>query len=187
MSWRWKTLHVMWMIKPLAHRLWPTGFTRIRTQGAEHGCGSSKKPMAKGFTKHKELCQFFFHDTWWGGYHGENGRNLWLPRLEPNLLGRLEPKSIDASMQVGIRRENGALTVESILRCHELGAEAVIDDHESRWGCVPTPLVTVFNAPCFVASDRFLGYQKLRSLITLFRQQEEKSQERSSIRCDRRS
>jgi hypothetical protein len=133
-SWRWKTLHVMWMIKLLAHRLWPTCFTRIRSQGAEHGCGSSKKPMAKGFTKHKELCQFFFHDTWWGGYHGENGRNLWLPRLEPNLLGRLEPKSIDASMQVGIRRENGALTVESILRCHELGAGAVIDDHESRWG-----------------------------------------------------
>ncbi len=115
MSWRWKTLHVMWRISS-----WPTGSTGIRTQGAEHGRGSSKKPMAKGFTKHKDLCQFFFHDTWWGGYHGENERNLWgrlenmlsvrcllitleklvkifawtwmhfnhlLPRLEPNLLG----------------------------------------------------------------------------------------------------
>lgn len=34
--------------------------------------------------------------------------------------------------EVGIRRENGALTVESLLR--GLGAEAVIDDHESTWG-----------------------------------------------------
>lgn len=55
--------------------------------------------------------------------------NHLLPRLEPNLW---EVNSIYASVQVGIRRENGALTVESLLR--GLGAEAVIDDHESTWG-----------------------------------------------------
>ncbi len=36
-------------------------------------------------------------------------------------------------MQVGIRRENRALTVESLSRRHGLGAKAVIDDHESTW------------------------------------------------------
>jgi len=30
--------------------------------------------------------------------------------------------------------KNGTLTVESLLRRHGLGAEAVIDDHESTWG-----------------------------------------------------
>lgn len=42
-----------------------------------------------------------------------------------------------------------------------------------RGGYAPTPQVTIFNGPCFVASDRFLGYQK--------------SQARSSIHCDRNS
>jgi hypothetical protein len=77
--------------------------------------------------------------------------------------------------------------VESLLRRHVLGAEAVNDGHESTWGLSAHSAGHDFNPPCFVASDRFLGYQKSRSLITLFTQQEEKSQERSSIHCDRKS
>jgi hypothetical protein len=115
--------------------------------------------------KHKDLCQFFFHDTWWGGYHGENERNLW-GRLEKMLsckvladytrkigedlcmdMDAFQPSTSKIRTQFAGKSslymlpcrlvsagKNGTLTVESLLRRHGLGAEAVIDDHESTWG-----------------------------------------------------
>ncbi len=76
--------------------------------------------------------------------------------------------------------KNGTLTVESLLRRHGLGAEAVIDDHESTWGLCAHSTGHDFQRSMFCG-------MKSRSLFAFFPQQEEKSQERSSIHCDRKS